>query len=225
MRRPAVAIFAVLLIGLGLTLARALSGSELDAVRPGVLAQSGIAELSPGHVACERPLDLDRRASRMGVALYADDRPGPQLELEVRALDGGNVLAEATIPAGWTIPLGSQYVVDLSPTVPAGSSVAVCVRNSGNRAATLVGRQAIAKSALYPETGEPIQSDWAIYFPLTEDERRSYAGMSGDILKRASVLRPGVVTPLTYVLLGLALLVGGPLLLSHAVTRAAAEPD
>jgi hypothetical protein len=217
MRSAAIAIAVVVVVGLAVLLVEALTGSELDAVRPGVLAETPVAELPAGQEICERPLDLDRPVRRMGVALDAYGRPGPRLDLEVRDADDGEVLAEGTVPEGWNIPLGAVFVVTLSETVPADSAVAVCARNAGRQPAVLTGKQSIAGAALYPEQGERIAADWAIYFPLAENERRTYLGMSHDILRRASVLRPGLITPLTYVVLALALLIGGSLLLWRAI--------
>jgi hypothetical protein len=214
----------VLAIGLGLLLWRGAQTEELDAVRPGILADAPLVKLLPGHESCQGPLDLDRPVRQMGLAVDTLGKPGPPLEIEVRDNPTGRVLARATVPAGYVVGLGAFEPVTLDPALPDDASVDVCARNAGAEPLTLVGKQSIATSALHEDSGRTIQEDWAIFFPLAPQDRRSLLATTPDILARASVLRPGIVTPAFYVVLGLLLVVGGPLLLWRAV-RLADEPD
>jgi hypothetical protein len=214
--RSAIAIFAVLLAGLGVWLSRAVHTGEVDATRPGVTAANQVLVLGPGREACQTPLDLDRPVAGLGLGLDDGGRPGPRLAVEVRDADSGGVLATATVSAGWALPLGQYFGMKLARPVPAGRTVEVCARNAGSTAARLVGKeQAIVTSGL---AGRP--ADWAVFFPLAPGARRSYLAMTPDIARRASVLRPGIVTPAVYWALAALLLVGGPFALWRAVSSA-----
>ncbi len=213
-----------MLIGLGVILDRALAGGETDANRPGVVASRVVATLDPGRRLCQRPLDLDRRAPRLGVALDNGGLPGPALDITVTDLADGRVLDREPIAAGWALAPGAYYGFQLRRPLPGNRTVAVCARNVGDRPVGLVGKASITDSAIYAGT-RSLRRDWAVYFPLAPDERRSYVRMLPDIFRRAAVLRPGVVSAATYAVLAILLLVGGPLLLWRAVTRASEEPE
>lgn len=217
---PAFGMAVVLVLGLGFLLVRGARTGELDATRPGILAEGPVAELEPRDGVCQAPLDLDKPVRRLGLALEGGGPPGPRLDVELRRAGSNAVLATATVPENWTLAPGAYFGLELSRRVPAETTIAVCARNAGRREAVLIGKQAIANSRVAPGN----ELDWAVFFPLAEGDRRSYLRMTGDMARRASVLRPGIVTPLLYGVLAVALLVGGPLLLARAA-RAATEPD
>lgn len=225
MRSGALGLLAVLVIGLGVVLWRGLEGREVDAVRPGVAAAGPVADLKPHEELCERPIDLDRSAPRLGLAMLNGAQPGPPVRVRIADADTHELLRTATIPKGWALAPGQYYGLELPHPLPGGRAIEVCARNDGKRAFELWGKEASSSANLYRGEENTGAADWAIFFPLQPRERRTLVQMIPTFLRRASVLRPGIVTPAVYAVLGLLLLVGAPLLLWRAVKRADEDPD
>lgn len=227
MRSAAVGLVAVLVIGLGIVAWRALANDELDAVRPGILAASPVATLKPGREMCQRPLDLDRPVPRIGLAIYNGPAPGPRIQVHITDLERDRVVSRFTVPRGWGLAPGQYFGVKLPRPLPGDTAVEVCARNEGHRSFELYGSPGITDSRLYAGHGDRvgIDPDWAIFFPLLPDERRSLFAAIPDIVKRASVLRPSIIGPAAYGGLALLLLVGGPLLMWRALRASEDAPQ
>ncbi len=222
MRSGVLGLLAVLVVGLGLLIWRGSLGEEIDVTRIGVPAAGPISTLTPNEELCQRPLDIDHAARIVGVAIYNGPNPGPPVRIRVSDADTGRPLASATVPAGWTLDPGSYFGLTMPRALPADHGLEVCARNDGKRTIELYGKESLSASNLY-RGDDNIGGDWAIYFPLEPGTGRNYLEMIPDFLRRASVLRPGFVGPATYVVLALLLLVGGPLLLWRAISRAEQE--
>jgi hypothetical protein len=146
---------------------------------------------------------------RFGVA-GPDGLPGPPLAVTVRR--GPRVLARGRLARGYT--LQQRREVALDRTVSGGRPVRVCFQNAGLRPAVLFGNPSGARGADL-SFGRRKQV-MALQLDLT-GEPRSALGMVGTIMARASVLRPEWVGPWLFWLLGAAVLLGVPALLTAAL--------
>jgi hypothetical protein len=226
MRRSSIAVGAamlvVLVVGALVLVDRGRAGREDQPVRFGVLAKERIGALPAGRTACQSPVDIDRPVRRLGLAF--DTARGPALRVSVRDLRSREVLRTVEVPAGYSSPLGGFLTVELGDPIGGDRSLEICARNLGRRTLELVGDNTVDYSQV--RVGRPLGggADWAIFFPMREGERRSYLAMASDMLHRATIIRPGIVTPLFYGVLALFLVVAAPLLLWRAVLVAADEP-
>jgi hypothetical protein len=226
MRRSSIAVGAamlvVLVVGALVLFDRGRAGREDQPVRFGVLAKERIGPLPAGRAACQSPVDIDRPVRRVGLAF--DTARGPALRVSVRDLESRELLRSVDVPAGYATPLGGFLTVELGAPVGGDRSLEICARNLGRRSLELVGDNTVDYSQV--RVGRPLGggADWGIFFPMRDGERRSYLAMASDMLHRATIIRPGIVTPLFYGVLALFLVVAAPLLLWRAVVVAAREP-
>lgn len=214
MRRWAVAAFAAVVVA-GLVALVAVGASDRRdlaftlGVAPGLVA----ADLPPGAEGCQRPVAVAEPFDGVRVQVGTYERPGPPLEVEVAALDGGATLATGRLEGGY--PDVSQPTVALDRTVPDGRRVEVCVRNAGGRKLALYGGAELAKrESGVTVDGQPVATDLTLVFTR---EPRSVLSQVPTMLDRAALFRPGWVGAWTFWLLGALLVVGAPALLARAL--------
>ncbi|MDO9408791.1 hypothetical protein [Patulibacter sp.] len=228
MRRSSIAVgvamLVVLVSGALVLVDRGSKGREDQPVRFGVLAKKSIGLLPAGNEACQSPVDIDRAVSQVGLAVDTAGRPGPALEVSVRDLRTRRVLQRARVPGGYEIALGGFVTAPLEAAVTPERSVAVCARNLGRRSLSLVGDNTVDYSVALDGRRE-LDGDWGVFFPLAESGRRTYLEMASDMVRRATVLRPGIVTPVFYGVMALLLVVAAPLLLWRAIVAAGDTDD
>jgi hypothetical protein len=210
----ALGIAALVLVGLGQRSSLVYSLG----VNPARVA----AELQPGDRACQAPVRAPSGVAfdRVGFRLIASGAPGPPVRVDVRSDATGRTLASGRLQEGYP-ELGNkgEHVVEVG-RVQTDEPLRVCLANDGRRPVAVVGQVGVAS----PPTsgtlnGKPIGSDLALN--LRSDDRSLLAGLP-DIAKRAAVFRAGWVSPILYLLLAIAILVGAPLLVIRALRRAAA---
>lgn len=222
--RVGVAMLLVLLVGVLVLVDRGTKGHEDQPVRFGVLADHPIGTLPAKREVCQSPVDLDRAIRTVGLGVDSAAKGGPPLRVTIRDSANGNVLRSARVGGGYKIPLKGFLTVPLDGAVPSDRAVSVCAQNLGRRSLTLVGKEAVLDSEA--RVGSQIlDGDWGVFFPNPDAKPRNYLQMAPDMLDRAAVLRPGIVTPLLYVLLALVAFVAGPVLLWRAVVSAANDDE
>lgn len=216
----AAALVVVLVAGLAAVAWRGAHDTAVDAVRLGVLADHPIGVLPAGGEACQRPVDLDRPVTNVGLAVDTGGRPGPPLRLEIRSRATRRVLTSARVGPGYVIGVPDYLGFALPQRFATQQSVAVCARNEGRRPIQIVGDEAIegANAAI---DGATLPADWGVFFPVPKEaDRPDYLALVPDILRRASVLRPGFIRPAAYVALAALLVIACPLLLWRAIRTA-----
>lgn len=216
MRSAVVALVATAVAGL-ITLAVVGEADKRKlAFTLGVVPAQVAAELRPDATVCQRPVAVSTEFAHIRFGIGTFGRIGEPLDVEVRALPGGRVLASGTLPAGYGD--STQQSVEVG-TVRAPRQVEVCITNRGARKSAIYG----GVTAAAPNTeayvgGGPTGSDLSLVFDRSEE--RTMLATVPDIFERASLFRPGWVGGWTFWLLAALLLIGVPALLSVALARA-----
>jgi hypothetical protein len=215
MRSAVIALVATAVAGL---LALAIVGKSDErrlAFTLGVVPAQVAAELRPDATVCQRPVAVSTEFARILFGIGTYGRLGGPLDVEVRALPGGRVLASGTLPAGYGD--STQQSVDVG-TVRAPREVEVCITNRGaHKSAIYGGVTAAAPNTEAYVGGRPTGADLSLVFDRSDD--RTMLATVPDIFERASLFRPGWVASWTFWMLAALLLVGVPALLSIALAR------
>jgi hypothetical protein len=217
LRKRAVAAFlAVAVSGLVALALVAATDERALAFTLGVAPLQVSAELQPGQTACQAPVLGSSAFSRVRFQVGTYRRRGVPLEVDVRSFTTHRILGQGRLGAGY--PDVSQPSVSVG-RVPGERSVAVCIKNAGERKIALYGGAAAAASGEARVDGEEIGTDLTLIFERAES--RSMLATVPDIFRRASVFRPGWVGEWTFWVLAVFLCAGVPALLAAAVARAA----
>jgi hypothetical protein len=217
MRRAAVTLLAVTALGLaGLAVTAAGDGREL-AFTIGVVPTTPAATLAPGETVCQSPISVSEAFSRVGLRTGGPRGEGQPLAVSVRAAGATRILGEGRLGGGF--PDQANLTTAVGP-VAAGQRIALCVRNTGNRAAIVYGNAAgAAPPSEARQGGRTLDTDLAVVF-LKERERSMLSELP-DVFERASLFRPGWVGPWTFWALSVLVLLGVPLLLARALRASA----
>jgi hypothetical protein len=228
MRRAVVALALVVAAGVA-ALALVATGERRSlAFTLGVSPSAVAATLAPGQEACQQPVLVEAPFDVVELPLAQRSAPAPRLQVDVRAPEDGAPLARGTLPAGraqtvraadGTPAAGARVRVG---RVPAGITVAICVRNRGAAPIGLSGGpDAAARGSTALLDGQPTGNDLALV--LRTKRPRSTLALLPDVLARAALFRAGWIRAWLYWALLAALLLAVPALLAVAL-RAAAEP-
>jgi hypothetical protein len=223
MRSGRVALFAVLAFGLIALIAVAVVKRTSTAFTLGVVSTAPVVTLQAGQEACQLPIDVpsggsfDRVAFRLGTFGAAH---GPRLQVAVRDL-AGTALARGTLSAGYPdITTRPVERVRLNRKVEPGR-ISVCLIDLERRkVAVYGGADAAARTSTAFVDGQPVSSDLELVF---ERDGRSLAALVPDMFRRAALFGFSWEGAWMYWLLGLAVLVCGPLLLWRALESAARD--
>jgi hypothetical protein len=219
-RRAIVGVVAVLAAGLIAIVAVGLTHGSSLVYSLGVSAAGPAVVPQPGSVACQTPISVPDGAAfdRVGFTVTTYDQPGPELQVEVRTVDGGRRLASGALPEGYRDGAKVVAVGRVATRAP----IEVCLRNAGAVPVAVYGQATVAS----PRTnatldGKKHTADMAI---TLNREQRSFIALLPTMAKRASLFRAGWVGPFTYLVLALLVLIAAPLLLIRGLA-AAAEAD
>jgi hypothetical protein len=225
MRSAALGFAAVFVAGLVALVAVGLGQrSSLvysDGVKPAVPA----ATLTTGDRACQAPIlpPSDAAFDRVGFLLGTFAQPGSPVRVEVLDAGTNRRLAVGELPGGYgdyDAAHPREHVVAVG-RVKTAAPLRLCVVNEGGRPVSVIGQAGIASPTTSATlSGEPLPTD--LTFNLRADDR-SLLALLPDVADRAARFRAGWVSPLVYLVLGLLILVGAPLLLARGVARAARE--
>ena len=218
MARRAVLAFAVTaLIGAAAVIWRAAEAERPVAFPLGPAPVLPVAELGTGEQVCQSPIPLPTDASGVRFSAGAAG-PGPPLAVAVRDA-GGRVLATGTAPGGY--PDRATIVVRF-PTVRAGRTVSVCIRNRGTRTVHPYGDDQVKASGTVV-SGRRHPVDVSMYF--LRERPRSALSLVPTMFRRASLFRFGWVGAWTYWVLAALIAVGVPVLCGIALARATRESE
>lgn len=184
-----------------------------------VTAAGPVIEAHPGERACQRALEAGASFDSVELLLGTGTFPGPPLELTVHQAVAGRVVATGRLPAGARDNQGA--IVQLDRTVPEGTSMDVCVRNTGGREVAFYGGPSYLSPGHSFVGNRPGSGDMRIVFLRTEP--RSALAQVPDMFERATRFRPDVVGAWTFWVLLVLVAIGIPALLAVALRAAASE--
>lgn len=223
-RRAVIGFVAVLAAGLIAVLAVGLTRGSSLVYALGAAPAGTFVTVPPGSAACQLPIAVPDGAAfdRVEFSPGTFGKPGPEITVEVRAVAGGRPLATGTLPAGYPDRAQAPRQVVEVGRVATRAPLRVCLRNTGTTPVGIHGQPGIASPRTHAELdGTKLQIDMAI---TLHREERSFLALLPTIAERASLFRAGWVTPLTYLILALLVVIGAPLLLVRAM-GAAAQAD
>jgi hypothetical protein len=215
MRRHAVIVVVVVVASVIAILALSLRTTSL-AFTIGVNVAGPVATLERGDQTCQRPIDVPAHAAfdRIMFSVGTFGREGSPLAVTVQDARG-SVLSSGALRGGYA-DIGQQqsHTVRLTRQVGEGR-VAVCIRNEGPRRVAVYGNvDAAARTSSAYTNGRRLDFDLALVF---ERDRRTKLSLVPDILERASLFRFPWMNAWAYVILLVALVVGGPVLIVRAL--------
>ena len=177
--------------------------------------------LRAGDQACQRPIEVPEDASfdRVSLAVGTYHRAGSPLRVAVRS-PAGRTLASGRLAGGYPdVGVVPMHTIRLDRTVPATTRIAVCLRNAGPRRVALYGNaDAAARTSTATRDRRPLHVDMTLVF---ERGPRSMIGEVPSMFSRAALFRFPWLGAWAYVVLAVALALGGTWLLIRAVTAAA----
>jgi hypothetical protein len=224
-RRAVIGFVAVLAVGLIAVAGVGLTRGSSLVYALGAAPAGTFVTVAPGAVACQTPISVPDGAEfdRVVFSPSTFGKPGPELTVEVREVASRRRLARGTLAAGYPdITQAPRQVVEVG-RVATGAPIEVCLRNTGDDRVGIHGQPGIASPRTHATLdGKQIPVDMAI---TLNREERSFLALLPSIADRASLFRAGWVTPLTYLILALLVVIAVPLLLVRGMARAAAADD
>jgi hypothetical protein len=216
-RQGLLAFGAAFLIGLLGLIAVAGTERREEAFTLGVVPGVALARLTSDKEFCQRPVEVvdEFRGVKLQVGTYR--RPGPQLVIDVRDVDGGGSLARARVAPGYED--NSFLTATLDREVPEGERVAVCVRNVGQTPLAPYGNSGVSNRNSSAYVGErDTGGDMTLVF--LRDDSASVLGLVPSIVERASLFHGSWASAGAYWVL-LVLVLVGPATLAALAVRAA----
>jgi hypothetical protein len=214
--RPQLTLAAVVAAGLVVLSVVALTDKRDEAFTLGVRPAGVAAELRPGNRACEERIEVPEDFSSIELQIGTYRRPGVPLEVSVRERSAaGPELGRGSLPGGYPdVSRGRIRVGEID----AGSQIAVCVENGGERKVALYGNSGVAApfSTLRVQ-GRAVDNDLTLVF--RRSDKRSLIAELPDMFSRASLFEAGWVGAGTFWLLALAVVGLVPLVLALALRR------
>jgi hypothetical protein len=220
MRRVTITFAVVLAAALALLVTLGLTRKSDLVYAPGALASGPVVGLTDGEQACQGPYRVPSGDAfdRVSFTLTTSGEAGAPVRVTVREAGGGRELGQGRLAGGYAD--NQTHVVEVG-RVETTEPIDVCLENEGGPRVAVFGQADIAS----PHTsatldGKPAKVDMAVDLRTHE---RSQLALVPAMVERASRFRAGWLTPAVYWVLGLAILVGAPLLLARGIVRAAAE--
>lgn len=241
MRSSLLALLGVVVVGVVAILFIGAVKGDRVAQTLGVAPVGPIAQLSAGDELCQRPIVLASDLDAVRFTLDTTAKPTPPVTVTLRSLSDRRVFGSGRLEAGYDVR--DRQTVRVGH-VAAGPDTQLCFRNEGPARVSLYGddlnasgctpaggrtgtrcvpgtiRPTLSTSAPFVD-GMPLGSDVSAVF--VRDESRSLLSQVPDMLRRASLFRPGFVTPALWWLLIAAWLLGAPAGLAYALRRTGAS--
>ncbi len=208
----------IIVAGLAALFAAAASDGRARVFSVGIPNVGPIALLSRHDTGCEGPIRTG--ASFDALELWAETSKGQgSLAVTVRTPSSHRALATGLVSSD---PTGGPFSTNLSHTVPAGSSIAICFSNPSAVPSELLGSGAPGPAQQLIVGGKPTGLSPSLV--MLQRPPRSYLSMVSTVFTRAALFRPGWVGVWTYWALATALLVA-IILCGFAVRAAIREED
>jgi hypothetical protein len=215
--RSFLVVFAIGLVALAVVGLTQRSSVEYTlGVNPALAA----ATLAPGDQACQAPIRPPSGTAFVAVGFRVSSfgKPGPEVGVTVLDDATGARLGSGTLRGGYSSadPLRTERVVPVG-RIDTSAPLRVCLTNDGTAPVAPVGQLGVASpSTAATVNGKPLANDLSLRLHGPD---RSLLARLPDFADRASVFHAGVVGPLTYLILALAVLVGAPFVLARGLRR------
>jgi len=212
---------AVLAVGLAALVAVGLTERSSLVYSLGVKPALVATTLSSGDRVCQGPVRAPSGADfdRVGFLLTTSGRPGPAVRVEVLESATSRRLGSGHLEAGYADHNPARPREHVVPVgrVQSDEPLDLCLIDEGPGPVGVVGQAGVAS----PHTsatvdGEALPTDLTLNLRAGE---RPVLALLPDIADRAARFRAGWVTPLAYLVLAAAILVGAPLLLARGIAR------
>ena len=220
MRRPVLALLGLCLAGVLALVVLAGARETQLAFTIGVTPAGPQRAIEPGQTGCQGTIDVPEGGAfdAVEVALGTYGRPGPALAATIREQPGGAVLESGRLAGGYPDVADGLQRIALDREVPAGSRIAVCLRNAGSTKVAPFGNGDVVNGlSTYTVDGEPAGTDITIRF---QQPAQSMLSRFGEVADRAALFRPGWVGAWTYWLMAAVIPLGIPALLAFALPGA-----
>jgi hypothetical protein len=230
-RRAATALVIAVLVLAGV-IAMLIAGageSSRTVISEGVSPVYPVVPIPVGSVACQTPFGPTESFDSIHFNVGAFGKPGPGLAVSVVDEGSGAELGWAHVRPGW-VDNGSAKDLDVGRIAP-GSEIGICIRNEGPVRAYVYGdyyHGAFGKGPLgvtptnstnaAEVDGMPLEGDMALQ--LRTDKPRSVLSRAPALFDHLGTFKPPFVGPWTFWLLAVLVLVGAPLALWAALSRA-----
>ncbi len=228
MRRSAIRTFTGLFaLGVATLFLTGARDEHALAFTLGVTPTAAVADLRPGHELCQRPVDVPAGFHRLTMSTAGPVAAAPAIDITVKSVPAGRVLAEGTTGTGGGLLDGvvvAKVVTAEVGGVPKGRRVAVCLTTKGPRPALLYGNAAAAArgSSAYLD-GRRLPADLSLVFE--RDHPATLLSLAPDIVLRASLFHGFLSAPwLLWLIAGL-LVTALPILLVVALAGVARGED
>ena len=207
------------------TVLAGVTTKEKDAFTLGVSAAGPVTTLQPGQQVCQEPIvvpDADAAFDRIRFSLGTFSRPGPPIDVAVKAIDG-RFEARGRLEGGYADRSRAP-----TPSVAVGhvalieQGLRVCLRNAGSTKVAVFGNGDLAsRTSTATKDGKPAGADVTMVFE--RGESRSALSLVPRIFERASLWRASWTGAWTYWLLGALVLLAVPALLALALRSSLRE--
>ena len=215
-----VAVLGCVALALLASHARRSTAFSLDLHASGV-----ITTIDPQQTGCQGPFNALNGFK--GVEVWLGGEPGPvDTQLVVRrAGRQGPVLAHGHLH--FDTYAAATYVVPLSGSIPAGTEVSVCLRDTGTNAISPLGSPGNASTGYFFVGNKPVIVSGGVHMGaqmLMHDAPHSLLSQTSTIFSRASLFKTTWLGPWTFWMLA-GLLAAGFVGLGFAVAAAARDDD
>jgi predicted membrane protein DUF2142 len=166
---------------------------------------------------CVRGLNLPADTGRVQLELLTRGLQTPPLALRLSTPEGTVASRVAARPAAPTTRAKVAFPIAARPSAPDSVPATACVTPAGE---TTFGGTLNAAGAAPTLDGKPQVARIAVWFLPPSGHKRSLISQLPDIVQRASLFRPGIVGPWTYVVLLVLLMPAAGLLGLRALGRA-----
>jgi hypothetical protein len=180
---------------------------------------AAVVALDAGQSACQAPVKAASAFAGIRAWTRPDTAPGTALEVSVRDVGSGRLLASGRLAARFGAP--PEHSAGLGVTVPPGRQIAVCLRNSGQGRVSLLGSSPGPASGSITVEGKPTQA--AVSLVFLRARPRSLLSLFPTVFERAALFHPAWVGAWTFWGLVVALL--GAVALSAVAVAQAARAD
>jgi hypothetical protein len=200
-RRPVWLLLLVLpLVAVVALIVSALQPMQIRAYALGSPNAGQAATLVRGQAACEGPIRVPSAIGAVGI--WGNGAGNAQIAVSVRDAITGRVLAggQTTIPPGPLAP----HTIPVRPSIPAGSTVRVCVTERGPIPFTLLGSLPTHPEIRMSVGDKLTSSEFSLL--LYEPSRHSLLAALPKAFSRAALFRPTWIGPWTFWALAIALL-------------------
>lgn len=214
--RALILLVGVVVAGIAVVLVAAASDQRRLAFTLGVKSEDAVADLRSRAEACQQPINVSAPFDRVAFRVKALWPDTPPIDVAVRALPSHRFLGKGRLPGSY--PDGAVREVEVGRIADV-DQIAVCFKNAGDVDVALYGGPGLAaRTSTLVLDGRPVRKDLTLVF--LRDRPRSALALLPDMVRRATLFRPGWFAPAVLWALLVAVVTLVPFLLAMALRGA-----